>query len=107
MLATLIMRGRSKASRTGWFKRDALDEAVEAQIEVKPRLLAIRDDIQPGGDLILNRHLRRIVLHFRDVGRPKAAEVLRGKFKPAWKRITANDGGAERLGFHYAACNVK
>jgi hypothetical protein len=83
VLAALIVRRRSKASRTGRFERDAFDEAVEAQIEVKTRLLAIRDDIEPGGDLILDGHLRRIVLHFGDI---RAAELHRD----AARRIPAS-----------------
>ena len=103
VFATLVMRRWPKAPRTGRFERDAFNETVEGQIEIKPRLLAIRDDIQPGGDLILNGHLRRIILHFRNVSAAEFGEVPCREFEPARERVTADDGGAERLGLHDGA----
>ena len=77
VLATLVVRRRAKAARAGGLQRDALDEAVEGQVEIKTRLLAIGDDIQPGRDLVLDGHLGGVVLHFTYVRTAKLSQMTR------------------------------
>jgi hypothetical protein len=77
-----------------------LEVAIERQVEVQPRLLAVRDNVQPRRHLVVHRGDDRIVLRLDNVVRPELVEVPTGEFQPARKRVTADDGGAERAIFH-------
>ena len=82
MLSALIVRRRAKAPRRRGLELDTLDVAVKRKIKIQPRLLAIRDDIEPRSELIIYRADHRIILNLRDVILPKLTKILAGKFKP-------------------------
>ncbi|MFO0003003.1 MAG: hypothetical protein ACK559_17905, partial [bacterium] len=65
MASPLIMRGRSPAPGRGRLQVDALEVAVETQVEVQPGLLAVGDDIQAGGQLVLHRAGHRVGLQLQ------------------------------------------
>ena len=100
MLAALIVRGRAEAARLRGFKFNAGQEAIERQVEIQPRLLAICDDIESGCDLIMNRRDDGIVLQFLAILAAKLIKMLHGKSEPAGKWIAANNSGSKRLLFH-------
>jgi hypothetical protein len=63
-------------------------------------LLAIRDDIEAGGNLIVNRCDDSIVLQFAAIIASELIEVLTREFEPSGKRIAANNSGSEGLWLH-------
>ena len=95
MLPALVMRGRAPAAGAGAFQSDAVDESIEAQIEIKPSLLPIGDDIQACGHLIMNGDNRSVLLKFGDVSGAKLIETSGREFQPCGKRITADNSGAQ------------
>jgi hypothetical protein len=100
VFATLVVCGRAKTTRLCGFEFEAGQKAIKRQIEIEPCLLAIRDDIEAGGNLIVNRCDDSIVLQFAAIIASELIEMLDGEFEPAGKRIAANDGGSERLFLH-------
>jgi len=98
--ATLVMGGRAKAPRARRLQGNPLEKAVERQVEIEPRLLAVGDDIQAGGQLILNRHHGGVLLHLFEVVSTKGLELAGREFQPARKGVAANDRGAQGLGVH-------
>src|SRR5690606_24793677 len=100
MLAALVVGGRPEFTRGVRFKLDALDVAVEREIEIEPRLLAIGDDIEAGTHLIMDGGDHGVVLDLTHVRAAEDVEVLARKLEPAGKRVTADDGGAKRTGLH-------
>src|SRR5687767_11965873 len=95
MLAALIM-GRWAESTSGCrFQRDPLQVPVKREIKVQSCLLAIRDDIQSGGNLVMNRGDDRIVLQLSQIIFTKTIQILRSKFQPSGKRIAANNRRAQ------------
>ena len=61
MLAALVVGRRAESAGGGRFKGDTFDVTVKGEIKIEPRLLAVGDDIQTGGGLIVNRRDNRIV----------------------------------------------
>ena len=90
MLAALIVRRRTPAARRRRFEIDSVEVAVEREIEIEPALLAVGDHVESGGDLVADRGDRRVFLHLAHVVGPKLAQVERGKFQPAGKRVAAD-----------------
>jgi hypothetical protein len=82
---------------------DAGEVAIEGEVEVEPSLLAIRDDVEPRLDLVVQCRDHRVVLQLGQVVRSKAVKVLRGELQPARERVGADDGGAEGHGLHVTA----
>ena len=99
-LPALIVGGRPETARRRALQLDALEESVERQVEIEPRLLAVGDDVEPGGELIVERAHHRVVLRFGDVGGAEAVEVRGRELQPAGKRIAADDGGAQGALLH-------
>src|SRR5262249_53263236 len=62
MPAALVMSRRSKTAQWRAFEFNAFQIAIKRQIKVEPCLLAVRDDVQPGGDLVVNRRNNRVFL---------------------------------------------
>jgi hypothetical protein len=81
----------------------SLQKAVEREIEIEPGLLAIRDDIEPGLELVVQGGDHGIVDHFLAVGFAELVEVSAGEFEPSRERITADHRRAERLWLHRLA----
>src|SRR5262245_28597694 len=65
---TLIMPGRAEASRRGLLQFYAFQKAVERQVEIEPRLLAVRDHVQSGGNLIVDRRDHGVLLQLGSIG---------------------------------------
>src|SRR5262245_39320390 len=99
MFPALIMRGRPKTTRLRRFQLDPFEEAVKRQVEIEPGLFAVRDDVQSGGDLVVNRRYHRVFLQFSPIRRAELIEMLTGEFQPAGKGITADNGCSERSFF--------
>ena len=100
VLAALVVGGRAKLPRRRRLQLEALDVTVERQIEIEPRLLAIRDDVEPRLDLIVHRRDHGIVLDLAHIGATKDFEVLAGELEPAGKRVAPDDGAAKGTRFH-------
>src|SRR5882724_6537794 len=100
MPTPLIMRRRPKPPRRSLLQLDSIDVAVERQIEIQSRLLAVRDHIQPGSDLIVHGRDHRIFLKLSKVCGAKLIQVARGKLEPSGKWITADNGSSQRTVFH-------
>src|SRR4051812_45110228 len=94
------MRRRPKPPRRLWLDGDPFEVPVKRQVKIEARLLAVGDHVEPRGELIMHRGHHRILLHLRDIRRPKLIEMLRGKLQPTWKRIAADDRRTERPGLH-------
>jgi hypothetical protein len=84
----------------GGLQFDAFKVSVKGKIEIEACLLAVRDNVESGGGLIVQRGDDRIVLRFRLIRRTEVPQMLTSKFKPSRKRVTANDRSAKRTGFH-------
>ena len=69
MTAALIMCGRPEAPWRLWFQIDTVQIAIERQVEIQSRLLAVRNHIQTRCQLILHRNGYGIFLQFRTIGR--------------------------------------
>ena len=57
---------RAEPARAGRLERDPLEVPVEREVEVEPGLLAVGDDIQPGGQLVVHGGNHRVFLHLGD-----------------------------------------
>jgi hypothetical protein len=74
---------------------NAFNVTVKRKIEIQTGLLAIRDDFQPGRQLVVNGTDRGIILNLGQISWTKFVQLAAGHLQPAWKGITANDGGAK------------
>ena len=95
VLRALVVRGRSEPARR-LALLDPVDEAVEAEVEVEPGLLAVGDRVEPGGDLVVHGRDDGVLLQLGDVVGPEFAEVRGGMLEPAGQRVAADHGRAER-----------
>ena len=87
----LVVRGRAEQPRRRALL-DSFEEAVEAEVEVEPRLLAVRDGVEPGGDLVVNGRDHGVFLQLGHVVGPEILEVLGRVFEPARKGIAPDHG---------------
>jgi hypothetical protein len=53
VFAALIVGRRTETPGRRGFEINALDVAVERQVEIEPGLFAIRDDVEAGGQLVM------------------------------------------------------
>ena len=83
VLAALIVRRRAEAARRRRLQFNPLEEAVERQIKIQPRLFAIGDDVEAGRDLVMNGRDDRVIFQLLAVGFTELVEVLTGKLEPA------------------------
>lgn len=72
---------------------DAFEIAVEGEIEIEARLFAIGDNVESGGNLIVDGGNDSVFLQFGAVGLAKLIKVRTGEFEPAGEWVTADDGG--------------
>jgi hypothetical protein len=79
VLASLVVRWWTESSRRRWLQREPIEIAIKREIEIQSRLLAIGNDIQPGGNLVVNCGNDRILLKFVTIGIAKLIEMLTGK----------------------------
>src|SRR5688500_13309927 len=100
MFAALVVRRRSKLSRRCSLQFDSLEVTIEREIEVEAGLLAVRDDVQAGPNLIVQGCNHGVILNLADVRSAEGFEMLTRKFEPARERITADHGGAQGAGLH-------
>src|SRR5262249_27790278 len=70
------------------------------QVEVQPRLLAVRDHVQPRRDLVVDRRDHRVFLKLSPVRVAELVQVCARKLQPAWKRVAADDGRPQGSFFH-------
>jgi hypothetical protein len=98
------MGWRTKSPQRSRLKFDPLDESIKRKIEVQTRLFAVRDYIQSGIHLVVNRCDDCIVLQLFPVGFTEVFKMLASEFKPAGKRVAANYRGAKRLLVHSTPC---
>src|SRR5919198_6352747 len=97
MVRSLIVGRRAEAPADARLELDALQERVEGEVEVGPRLLAVRDDVEPRTNLILNCGRDRISSQLREVVLAQLVAVLVGELGPPRQRIAADDGRQNRL----------
>src|SRR5215510_6977570 len=88
----LVVPGRAEATRQGLLQLYAFQKPIERQVEIEPRLLAVCDYVQPGGDLVVNRRDHGVFLQLGAIDFAELVEMLAGEFKPAGKWIAADDG---------------
>ncbi len=100
VLTALIVRGRAEAPRGALLGVDALEVAIEGEIEIEARLLAIGDDVEAGRGLIVNGGEDGVVLEFGDVVGAEFVEMAGGKLEPCREGIAADDGGAQGARLH-------
>ena len=74
---------------------NAFNVTVKRKIEIQTGLLAIRDDFQPGRQLVVNGTDRGIILNLGQISWTKFVQLAAGHLQPAWKGITTNDGGTK------------
>src|SRR5665213_213357 len=55
VFAALIVRRRPESAGRGGLQFDPFDIAVKREVEIEPGLLTIRDDVQAGGHLVMDR----------------------------------------------------
>jgi hypothetical protein len=100
VLAALVVRWGAELAGRGGFKLNALDESVKGEIEIKPRLLAVGDDVETSIQLVAHCDRYGIVDQFRAIRFAKLSKVLNGELKPPGKWVAANDRGAQWVIFH-------
>ncbi len=100
VLAALVVGGRTEAARGGGLQVDALEVAVEGEVEVEAGLFAVGDDVEAGANLILDRGAGGVVLHLFEVVGAELVELRGGKLEPGGEGVGADDGGSQWLGFH-------
>jgi hypothetical protein len=103
MFAALIVGGWAESPRRRGFEFNSLQKSVEGEVEIEAGLLAIRDDIEPGIQLIVQGRDHGVIDHLLAVGFTELVEMSAGELKPSWERITANDRRAEWLWLHRLA----
>ena len=91
MSPALIVGRRTESARWLRFQRDSIDESVKAQIEVKARLLAVGDHIEPRRHLVMNRGDDRIFLQFSQIVGAELVELRCRQLQPRRKRMASND----------------
>ncbi len=62
IVAALVVGGGAEAPRRRACQFDAIEIAVERQIEIQPGLFAVGDDIQACAGLVVNRGDHRVLL---------------------------------------------
>ena len=87
----LVVRRGAEATRRCPLQLDAVEVAVERQVEVEPRLLAVGDHVEAGADLVVDGGDDGVVLQLGAIGRAEAVEVLDGEQQPAGQRVAADD----------------
>ena len=102
VLRALVVRRRAEPARR-FALLDPLEEAVEAEVEVEPRLLAVRDDVEARRDLVVDGGDHRVLLELGDVVRPEVGEVRGGVLEPARERVAADHRRAQRRHCHILA----
>jgi hypothetical protein len=75
MPTTLVVRWWPESPRRLRLPFDSAERAVKRQVEVQPRLLAVCDNVQSRGDLIMNGRDHCIFLHFGNIRRTKLDQV--------------------------------
>jgi hypothetical protein len=80
MFSTLIMGGWTPQARGPLLAREPIQIAVEGEIEVEPRLLAVGDDIEASRHLVVDCADDGVVHQLCNVGAAELVQVLRGKF---------------------------
>src|SRR5581483_11705365 len=100
VFAALIVGRRSEPARRRAFQLDAFDVSVKGEIEVQAGLLAIGDDVESGGQLVMQCGNHRVILKFGAVSFAELVQMLTTKLQPARKRITADNAGAQRIFVH-------
>src|SRR4051794_14520964 len=68
VLAALVVGGRAESPRRGGLEFNAFDEAIEREVEVEPRLLAVGDDVETGHHLVGDGDGRGVFLELGEVG---------------------------------------
>ena len=91
----LVVRGRAEQPRRRPLL-DPIDEAVEAEVEVEPRLLPVRDSVEPGGDLVVHRGDHGVLLELGQVVGGEIVEVVGGIFQPARERVAPDHRRSQR-----------
>ena len=84
-LRTLVVRRRAEQPRRRALL-DPLEEAVEAEVEVEPGLLAVRDHVEPGRDLVVDRGDNGVLLQLGDVRRPELVQSARPRARASRER---------------------
>ena len=100
MFPALIVGGRTEAPRGSPFELNAVQEAIEGEIEVESGLLTICDDIQSRCDLVVNGDRNCVIDQLSAIIRAELIEMSASEFQPTWKRIAADDGRSQRMIFH-------
>ena len=98
--ATLIVSGRAEAPRGRRLEVDAREEPVEREVEVEARLLAVGDDVETGGDLVVDGGHDGVVLQLAPIVGTELGEVGAGELQPAGQRVAPDDRGAQRVAVH-------
>ena len=75
IFSALVMREWPKATWRMWSRIDAFQPAIKRQVEVVPRLLAVSDQVEPGGNLVVHGDNHGIIAHFFDVSLAELIEV--------------------------------
>ena len=81
----LVVRGRPEQPRRRALL-DPFEAAVEAEVEVEPRLLAVRDGVEPGGDLVVHGRDHGVLLELGHVVGSEIVEVVGCVLEPARER---------------------
>jgi hypothetical protein len=100
VFAALVVGGRAEAAAGLGFAVDAVDVAIEAEVEVEAGLFAVGDDIEAGAGLVMEGGDDGVVLEFGEVVGSKFGKVGGGEFEPGRERVGADDGGAKGDGLH-------
>ena len=95
MTRALVVRGRAEQPRRRPLL-DPIDEAVEAEVEVEPRLLPVRDGVEPGGDLVVHGGDHGVLLELGQVVGGEIVEVVGGIFQPARERVAPDHRRSQR-----------
>ena len=75
--------GGPKRRRGRALELDPVEVAVEREVEVEPRLLAVGDHVEPGRDLVVDGGDDGVVLQLGDVVGAERVEVRRRVLEPA------------------------
>jgi hypothetical protein len=100
VFAPLVVGRRAKAPGRRAFQFETFEVTVEGKVEIQAGLLSVSDNVESGGDLVVNGRDDGIVFQFGAVGLTESVEVLAGELEPSRERVAADNGGAEWTGFH-------
>ena len=92
---SLVVCGRAMEARCGP-RLDPFQTAVEAEVEVKARLLSVRDHVEPGSDLVVNRDDDRVLLQLGDIVRAELVQSSRGVLEPTREGVAPDHRRAQR-----------